>query len=43
MTDGDADGLIDVPALERFLAERVPGEDAPLECERHVVGSSNVT
>ncbi|MXY72411.1 MAG: phosphotransferase family protein [Dehalococcoidia bacterium] len=43
MADGDADGLIDVPALERYLAERVPGDDAPLECERHVVGSSNVT
>ena len=43
MADGDADGLIDVPALERFLAERVPGDDAPLDCERHVVGSSNVT
>ena len=45
MADGDADGLIDVPALERFLAARLPGADAgaPLECERHVVGSSNVT
>ena len=43
MADGESDGLIDVPALERFLAERVPGNDAPLECERHVVGSSNVT
>ena len=43
MTDGEADGLLDAPALARFLAERVPGEAAPLVCERHVVGSSNVT
>lgn len=43
MADGGADGLIDVPALERFLAARVPGPRAPLVCERHVAGSSNLT
>ena len=42
--DAASDGLIDVPALERFLAEQVPdGAEAKLLCERHVVGSSNVT
>ena len=48
MTSTDShDGLLDVPALERFLLERVPprgaDEEGALVCERHVVGSSNVT
>ncbi len=36
-------GLVDVPALERFLAEHAPGNGAPLDVRKHVAGYSNET
>lgn len=35
--------LVDVSALERFLAEHVPGDPAPLDVRKHVAGYSNET
>jgi aminoglycoside phosphotransferase (APT) family kinase protein len=39
----DLAGLIDVPNLTRYLAERLPGNDAPLHVEKHEAGYSNET
>ncbi len=39
----DLAGLIDVPRLARYLAERLPGDDAPLTVEKHQAGFSNET
>jgi aminoglycoside phosphotransferase (APT) family kinase protein len=35
--------LIDIPALERFVNENVPGTPGPIEVEKHVAGFSNET
>ena len=47
MTDqpstADLHQLVDVPALERFVNEHVPGESGPLTVQRHTAGYSNVT
>jgi aminoglycoside phosphotransferase (APT) family kinase protein len=42
-SEHDLTGLIDVPNLTRYLAERLPGSDAPLHIERHEAGYSNET
>lgn len=43
MTSQDLTGLVDVPNLTRYLAEHLPGADAPLHIERHEAGYSNET
>lgn len=35
--------FVDVPALERFVNEHVPGQPGPLVVQRHTAGYSNVT
>ncbi|MGH2609367.1 MAG: phosphotransferase family protein [Tepidiformaceae bacterium] len=35
--------LIDIPALQRFVNENVPGQAGPIEVEKHVAGFSNET
>ncbi|MFN0148164.1 MAG: phosphotransferase family protein, partial [Dehalococcoidia bacterium] len=37
------EGLVDVPALERFLDERLGGGPQPVTVRKHVAGYSNVT
>lgn len=37
------DHLIDVPSLERFINEHVPGQPGPITVEKHVAGFSNET
>lgn len=43
MTQEDISALVDVPALQRFLAEQVPGDDVPIQVEKHMAGYSNET
>ncbi|MGI8925264.1 MAG: phosphotransferase family protein [Tepidiformaceae bacterium] len=43
MTTPALDHLIDIPALERFVNECVPGERGPIRVEKHVAGYSNET
>ena len=39
----DLAGLIDIESLTRYLAERLPGADAPLDVQKHQAGYSNET
>jgi aminoglycoside phosphotransferase (APT) family kinase protein len=39
----ELEGLVDVPALTRFLDERLGGAPAPVAVRKHVAGYSNVT
>lgn len=42
-TGEEVSGSVDVSALQRFLAERLPGDDAPIQVEKHLAGYSNET
>ncbi len=42
-TPDELRGLVDVPALERYLAQQVPGDPSPIEVRKHVAGFSNET
>ncbi len=43
MADAALELLIDIAALERFVAENVPGSSGPFSVEKHVAGFSNET
>lgn len=43
MADAELAQLIDVPALERFVNDHVPGASGTLEVQKHVAGFSNET
>lgn len=43
MAEQTLEQLIDVPALQRFVNERVPGERGPVHVQKHVAGFSNET
>jgi aminoglycoside phosphotransferase (APT) family kinase protein len=43
MSDEDLSGLVDVPALERYINMRVGGPATPITVRKHTAGYSNVT
>ncbi|MBI5946855.1 MAG: phosphotransferase family protein [Chloroflexi bacterium] len=43
MTEPTLEHLIDLPALERFINDHVPGTPGPIQVEKHVAGFSNET